>query len=180
MTTPRAPRSSGFQPVLYAGAHALRGDAIGATDPGLRLGAILGGRASEVVSANGEITVDILNFDGGASGSMVQMTFSPLFHATTASADVVVGPKLGAWALSSQASAGGVSANVDQQGWTFGANAGVFLPVGQGSTALGMLLSIANLQVTRACQSVSGSADQCSGDVDGDFNVFSLTLAAML
>src|SRR5688572_13303091 len=40
-TTPRAPRSSGFQPMLYAGAHALSGAGTGGTDPGLRLGAIL-------------------------------------------------------------------------------------------------------------------------------------------
>jgi hypothetical protein len=164
--------------------HSLSGDDTSATDPGLRLGAILGGRATEVVSANGEITVDVFNFDtsagGSASGSMFQMTLSPLFHAAKANADIVIGPKLGVWALSSRASAGGVSTSVEERGWTLGANAGVFFPVGQGSTALGLLFSFANLQVTRACQSISGSAEQCSGDVDGDFNIFSLTLAAML
>jgi hypothetical protein len=164
--------------------HSLSGDDTSATDPGLRLGAILGGRATEVVSANGELTVDVFNFEtsagGSASGSMFQMTLSPLFHAARANADIVIGPKLGVWALSSRASAGGVSTSVEERGWTLGANAGVFFPVGQGSTALGMLFSFANLQVTRACQSVSGSAEQCSGDVDGDFNIFSLTFAAML
>lgn len=184
LTTPRTPRSSGFQPVLYAGVHSLSGDGTSATHPGLRLGAILGGRATEVVSANGEITVDVFNFDTGdgnsASGSMFQMTFSPLFHAATARADIVIGPKLGAWALTSHASAGGVSAGVEEEGWTFGANAGVFLPVGQGSSALGMLFSVASLQVTRACRSVSGSGEQCSDDVDSDFSIFSLTFAAML
>jgi hypothetical protein len=184
MTTPRTPRTSGFQPMLYAGVHSLTRDDTRDTGPGLRVGTMLGGRATEVVSANGEITIDILNIEtsagSSASGTMFQMAFSPLFHATTASADIVIGPRLGAWALSSQASAGGVSANVDEQGWTFGANAGAFLPVGQGSTALGMLFSIANLQVTRACQSVSGSAEQCAGDADGNFSIFSLTFAAML
>jgi hypothetical protein len=184
LTTPRTPRSSGFQPVLYAGAHSLSGDGTSTTHPGLRLGAILGGRATEVVSANGEITVDVFNFDtsagGSAAGSMFQMTLSPLFHAATASADIVIGPKLGAWALSSRASVGGVSTSVEERGWTFGANAGVFFPVGQGSTALGLLFSVATLQVTRACRSISASAEQCSGAVDGDFNIFSLTFAAML
>ena len=184
ITTPRTPRSSGFQPVVYAGAHSLSGDGTSGTDPGLRLGAILGGRATEVVSANGEITIDMLSFDtsagSSASGGMFQMTFSPLFHATTASADIVIGPKLGAWALSSHTSAAGVAVNVEEAGWTLGANAGVFFPVGHGSTAVGMLLSFANLQVTSACRSVSSSGAQCSGDLDGDFNIFSLTLAAML
>ena len=170
--------------MLYAGAHALSGDGRNATDPGLRLGAILGGRATDVVSANGEITVDVFNFDtriaGSMSGSMLQMTLSPLFHAATASADIVLGPKLGAWALSSRGAAGAAAASVEEQGWTFGANAGVFFPVGRGSTALGVLLSYANLQVTRACRSAGASAPGCSGAVDGDFNIFSLTFAAML
>ena len=61
-----------------------------------------------------------------------------------------------------------------------GVNAGVFFPVGHGSAALGMLFSFANLQVTSVCQSVSGAGEQCSGDVDGDINIFSLTFAAML
>jgi hypothetical protein len=180
LTTPRTPRSSGFQPVLYAGTHSFSGDRTNATEPGLRLGAILGGRATEVVSANGELTIDILNFDPDASGTMVQMTLSPLFHAATASADIVIGPRLGAWALTSHASAGGVSTNIEEEGWTLGANAGVFFPVGRGSTALGVLFSVATLQVTRACRSISGSGELCSGDVDRDFNLFSLTFAAML
>jgi hypothetical protein len=184
LTTPRTPRSSGFQPVLYAGVHALSGDRTNATEPGLRLGAILGGRATDVVSANGEITVDVFNFDtsvaGSMSGSMLQMTVSPLFHAATATADIVVGPKLGAWALSSRGSAGAASTSVEEEGWTLGANVGVFFPVGQGSTALGLLFSYANLQVTRTCRSVSDATQRCAGVVDGDFNIFSLTLAAML
>ena len=87
------------------------------------------------------------------------MTFSPLFHAATASSDIVIGPRLGAWTLTSHASTGGVTTEVAEQGWTVGANAGVFFPVGPGSAALGMLFSFANLHVTRACQSVSGLAD---------------------
>ena len=82
--------------MLYAGVHSVSGEGTRGTDPGLRLGAILGGRATEVVSANGEITIDILNFANTAgsssSGGMVQMTLSPLFHAATASSDIVIGP----------------------------------------------------------------------------------------
>jgi len=184
LTTPRTPRSSGFQPVLYAGVHALSGDGMTATEPGLRLGALLGGRATDIVSANGEITVDVFNFDtsiaGSRSGSMLQMTFSPLFHAATASADIVLGPKLGAWALSTRGSAAGTSTSVEAEGWTLGANVGVFFPVGQGSTALGLLFSFADLHVSDACRTVTGAAQQCAGVMDGDFNILSLTFAAML
>ena len=171
--------------MLYTGVHSLSGNRTSGADPGLRLGAILGGRATEVVSANSEeISIDVLNFDGSAgasaSGGIIQMTLSPLFHAATASSDIVIGPKLGAWTLTSHASAGGVSTRVAEQGWTVGANAGVFFPVGHGSAALGMLFSFANLHVARACQSVSGFAEQCSGDVEDDLDIFSLTFAAML
>ena len=181
LTTPRTPRKSGFQPVVYAGMHSLSEQG---TDVGLRLGAILGGRATEFLSANGEITVDILNFDVpsgvSASGAIFQMTLSPLFHATSASADIAIGPKLGAWALSSHASGSGFSADVEEQGWTLGANLGVFFSVGQGSTALGFLFSYANLQITRTYQSLSGYGKQYSNDVNGDTNIFSLTFTTIL
>ena len=170
--------------MLYTGVHSLSGNAHERHGPGPAARRNSGGRATELVSANGEITIDILNFDTGAgtsaSGGMIQMTLSPLFHAATASSDIVIGPKLGAWTLTSHASAGGVSTRVAQQGWAVGANAGVFFPVGHGSAALGMLFSFANLHVISACQSVGGLGEQCSGDMNGDLNIFSLTFAAML
>lgn len=169
--------------MLYAGLHSFSGDGTSGTDPGLRIGTILGGRVSESFSANGEITIDVINFDAPdgatASGGMAQMTFSPLFHASTPTAELVIGPKFGAWAMANEASSAGVTATVEEQGWTFGANAGVFFPVGTGTTSLGMLFSFANMQITHACQTISGLGEQCP-DVDGDFNLFSVTFAAML
>ena len=184
LTTPRTPRSGGFQPVLYAGVHALSGAGTSGTDPGLRLGAILGGRATEVVSANGEITIDIFNFNtspgGSASGAMVQMTLSPLFHAATASADIVIGPKLGAWALTSHASAGGVSTDVDGAGVDARRQRRRVFPVGPGQHRAGHVVQLRQPAGHPRLPVRQRSGEQCSGDVDGDFNIFSLTFAAML
>ena len=52
--------------MLYAGGHSLSSQG---TDLGVRLGALLGGRATEVLSANGEITIDILTVKTTPGGS---------------------------------------------------------------------------------------------------------------
>jgi len=111
------------------------------------------------------------------SEAMVHMTFSPLFHVRTPNAEIAIGPKLGAWALSGHARRYGGSVDVEQEGWTIGGNAGVFFPVGGGTASLGMLLSYANLQLTHSCvTNVYG--EDCS-EPDGSADVFGLTFAAL-
>lgn len=174
----RRPSGGGFQAVPYLGLHSFSGEGTSGADPGLRLGAILGGRVFETLSANGEITIDVMNYDARSeSGAMVQMTFSPLYHMGSPAAEIVIGPKLGAWAMSRHASDSGLSAAVEEQGWTVGVNAGVFFPVGQGTSSLGMLFSLASLQVTH-CNSATG--EMCPNIADGDLSVSSLTFAALL
>ena len=178
-----APRPSGgqFQAVPYLGLHAFGGGTSNGADPGLRLGAILGGRVSDSLSANGEMTIDVMNHAvPSASGGMAQMTFSPLFHAGSPATELVVGPRFGAWAMTSQRSTDGVDTAIEAQGWTIGANAGVSVPVGQGATSLGMLLSFANFLVANSCISMTGYGEMCPNRAARDFNVVSLTFAAML
>ena len=167
----------------YAGLHSFSGEGTAGVDPGLRLGAILGGRVSEVFSANGEVTIDLMNPDEPAGGDisewLAHVTFSPLFHVSTTSAEIVIGPKLGAWTLSGHVSSAYLTADVEQRGWTIGANAGVFFPLSGGSTSLGMLLSYANLQLTHSCLSISGYGEQCLDDESGDVDIFGLTFAAL-
>ena len=172
----------GFLALPYVGINSFSGEGTTGLDPGLRLGAILGGRVSDIFSANGELTIDIMNPDvpegTSVSEAMVHMTFSPLFHARTTNAEIVLGPKLGLWALSGHASTYGASVDFEQQGWTIGGNAGVFFPVGGGTTSLGMLLSYANLQLTRSCATTGVYGQQCS-EADGSADVFGLTFAAL-
>jgi hypothetical protein len=178
---PRPPRR-GFLALPYAGIHSFSGEGTSGLDPGLRLGAILGGNVSEAFSANGELTFDIVNPDEPAGGNvsevMGHITFSPLFHAYTASAEIVLGPKLGAWALTGHVSSPYLTADFDQRGWTIGANAGVFFPLSGGSTSMGMLLSYANLQLTHSCVTISGYGEMCVEPAHG-VDVFGLTVAAL-
>ena len=179
---PPLPPHTGFLALPYVGIHSFSGDGTSGLDPGLRLGAFLGGVVSEIFSANGEVTIDVMNprtpgFD--SSEWMAHFTFSPLFHARANSAEVVIGPKLGLWTLSAHGSDGIETIDVAEQGWTIGGNVGVFFAVGGGGTSLGMLLSVANLQISHACVTRTGYGEQCSNDVNGDVNVLAFTFAAL-
>jgi hypothetical protein len=182
MPAPARPPRVGFLALPYAGIHSFSGSGTNGLDPGLRLGAILGGAVSEIFSVNGEATIDVMNPSSAgadASEDMATLAFSPLFHARSGSAEIVIGPKLGLWALSGHASNGITTVDVDEQGWTIGGNAGVFFPVGTGTASLGMLLSFANLQVSHFCATVTGYGEMCSSDVSGDVNVLGMTFAAL-
>ena len=166
----------------YIGMNSFSGDGTSRLDPGLRLGAFLGGYATEVFSVNGEVTLDVMNPNTpGVDSSewMADFTFSPLFHARSNSAEFVIGPKLGIWTLSAHGSDGIETVDVDERGWTFGANAGAFFPVGSGATSLGMLVSWANLQPSHVCATVSGYGEQCTSNISGDVNVFAFTFAVL-
>lgn len=166
----------------YIGIDSFSGYGTGGLGPGLRLGALLGGVVFPRLSLNGELTVDVMNPRTGldASESMLQFTISPLIHMRASSAEVVFGPKVGPWRLSGQSSDGIVTTDVDEQGWTVGANAGVFFAVGGGGRSLGMLLSAATLVATRFCETFSGNHSQsCSGSVYGDVSVLAFTFAAL-
>jgi hypothetical protein len=177
------PERSGFLALPYIGINSFSGTGTAGLDPGLRLGALLGGSVSGIFSANGEITVDIMNPNApgvDVSEAMVHLTFSPLFHARTPSAEFVIGPKLGIWGLSGHGTDGVITEDITESGWTFGANVGAFFPVGGGSISLGMLLSYANLQVSEVCRTVNGYPEMCFSNVTGDGNVLGLTFALLL
>src|SRR4029079_8251188 len=113
------------------------------------------------------------------SEAMGHLTFSPLFHARTPGAEIVIGPKLGIWALRAHGPDGVMSVDVTESGWTIGGNVGAFVPVGTGSASLGMFLSYANLQVSEVCASISGYGDTCDSSVSADANVSALSFAAL-
>ena len=176
------PPHTGFLALPYIGIHSFSGDGTNGLDPGLRLGAFLGGYVTDSFSANGEVTIDVMNpRSAGVDSSewMADFTFSPLFHVRSGSAEIVLGPKLGLWTLSAHASDGIESIDVAEQGWTIGGNVGVFFAVGGGRTSLGMLMSLANLQISHACVTTTGYGQRCSSDVNGDVNVLAFTFAAL-
>jgi hypothetical protein len=176
------PERSGFLALPYIGINSFSGSGLDSLDPGLRLGALLGGSVSGIFSANGEITIDVMNPNApgvDVTEAMVHLTFSPLFHARTPAAEFVIGPKLGIWGLSAHATDGFTTADISQNGWTIGANLGAFFPVANGSASLGMLVSFANLQLLETCLTVSGYPEMCSDNANADANVLGLTFAAL-
>jgi hypothetical protein len=112
----------------------------------------------------------------------MHLTLSPLFHVTAAvPVTLVLGPKLGVWFNWVHASDGYSSVDLNEHGWTFGANAGLFFPVGSGTTELGMLLSYANIRATQTCITATGygtKVHDCSEE-SGDANVLGMTFAAL-
>lgn len=171
---PAPPPLNRFLGLPYAGVHAFSGRSARDLGPGLRAGVLLGGRLSDRFSANGEIAVDFMNLDPlGGSNALERATylsFSPLFHVDYSSTgQIVIGPRIGVWRL-----AGGSPGGTDlgYSGWMVGANAGVFFR-SAGTVALGVLVSYANLQFTRGCQ--SAAAGWCPGDRD----VLAATAAAL-
>jgi hypothetical protein len=180
---PRPPRT-GFLALPYAGIHSFSGQGNGDLDPGFRVGSLVGARVSDLFSANMEVTFDILNPNNpagvSASAYMLHATASPLFHIAAPPAEIVIGPKLGAWFEWGTASEGTIHADVTERGWTLGVNVGLFFPVGDGAAQLGMLASFANLQITHACATLTGYGyDQRVCEDGSDVDVFGLTFAAL-
>jgi hypothetical protein len=182
---PRPPRT-GFLAIPYVGLNSFSGDGASGIDTGLRIGAILGGRVNDLFSVNGEVIADVLNFNTppgvSASETITALAGSPLFHLTTPSVDLVVGPKFGFWYLSGHASNGLDRADVTGHGWTLGLNLGVFFPVSD-SASLGMLFSFATLEPMELCGTRTSyygyTEDVCLSDGLDSTQVLGLTFAAL-
>jgi hypothetical protein len=76
-SAPLRPAPTGFLALPYVGINSFSGEGTSGIDPGLRLGALLGGRVSEIFSANGEITFDVMNPDRGGPSAATPACSSP-------------------------------------------------------------------------------------------------------
>jgi hypothetical protein len=154
----------GFLWMPYIGLNVPAGDTSDFASTGLRLGGIFGFNVGPFLSLNGELTIDILNIDtssaGSATAAEVDFTFSPLFHVSLPQIELVVGPKLGFFGMSSTYSQSGYSDSTSSgSGLAYGFNAGVFVPLGR--IAIGGLLNFTGRSYSSYCQN-----DIC-GDVSG-------------
>jgi hypothetical protein len=181
---PPPPGKHGFLPILYLGVNSFQGKTGDNMGPGFRLGTILGGRITDQISLNGEMTIDFLNLnnDGGADITVVEvdLAFSPLFHQPVgSSAEFVIGPKLGFMALSESASSGGQDLGSGTgSGYVLGLNAGLFAAVSP-STSIGGLLSFESRSFSKLCSTEPGFAEQCqTSGLDSD-KVLGITGAVM-
>ena len=171
-----APGRSGLRFLPDIGVQSFRGDTGQGVDAGFRTGALLGGQINENLSLNGELTVDIINFetnggDSGESGADVDVAFSPLYHVPSGPLELVVGPKLGFVVRSfSETSIRDSNGNVGTldvtaHGWVFGLNGGVFGHVSR-TMSIGGLLSFV-LRTTSGGSCTLPAGDSCSFSAAG-------------
>jgi hypothetical protein len=152
---PPPPGHHGLLLMGYAGFHSFQGTNGEGLGPGLRLGGLLGFYASPVFSLNGELSIDVLNFDsnttlGGSNvtGVRVDFSLSPLYHIPAApNFEVVVGPKLGVFDEAISNNDGSTDSSIS--GYSVGFNAGGFARVG--NVLLGGLFAFDLGVPTKAC-----------------------------
>jgi hypothetical protein len=137
----------------FLGVHSYVHEEANAYQPGLRFGAFLGGRTSDLVSLNGEVILDFSNVQGVQSTfseRAYHFVFSPLFDFAAGAVQLVVGPKLGIFVLSYEHLEGDISSSTELTGFSIGLNAGLFLPV-SAHTSVGVLLSFDLAGANRSC-----------------------------
>jgi hypothetical protein len=171
----------GFMAMPFIGVHSFQGDNFKDASAGLRLGTLLGGFVNPNLSLNGEITLDFVNPDTQSgvdvTAVMVDLAFSPLFHAPAGAVEFVIGPKLGFFNYSVELTYEGETGKGSANGSLYGVNAGLLFPVGKFS--MGGLLSFTGRHPTKVCTTEPGKSEQC-GDASGDdYKVLGFTLAAM-
>lgn len=162
------PRRTGLLALPFAGIHTVQGIAADDYDVGGRFGFLLGAHVSSKVSLNVETAFNILSVNTMNDGSDVSahdltIAFSPLFHAGGKTVEFVVGPKLGYWSDNFTIRFDRQVARASQSGWTFGANAGVFIPASE-DVALGVLLSYQFISPVSTCTYGPSSTERSCGD----------------
>jgi hypothetical protein len=182
---PDAPPRSQILFIPSLGIHSFQNDSAKDLDAGLRLQATVGGRVSDVVSVNVEVALDVMNPNNVPSGVDVSAmqyhgALSPLVHLGTGATEVVLGPKLGLFKMSVDASGGGQSVSSSAHGWLYGVNFGIFGRLND-KASLGGLLSFDFEKATEVCLSAPGAGEQCEGSNLGDSaKVLGVSLALML
>jgi hypothetical protein len=182
-STPSLPdrQRDGLLVLPFVGLHSFQDSNDQGLDAGLRVGSFLGGYVNNNWSLNALAELDVFNPNHNAtnsgidlSGQMLGVTFNPLLHVGNVKAEFVVGPKLGGWIRWDHASGTnsitGVSGSADgtAEGWTIGANMGVFIAASR-SVLAGALMSLEVRDILHDCATgtvhgVTSSSCSSSGD----------------
>jgi hypothetical protein len=138
---PPRPARRFFQVIPYIGAHSFQGDGGTILGPGLRVGGLIGLRVNELLTINGELTIDVLNAshlpvrDPYNSYREQQATIglSPLVaFPVDESVEIAFGPKLAFWGADyGQSSSARGDGDGTYSGYDLGANGAVFVHVGR-------------------------------------------------
>lgn len=128
------------------GVQSHRGSLATGVGPGLRAGALIGGRLDSHWSINGELLIDVLNdTNDNQPFEEAQVDLAPLFHYEVDSLEVVGGPKVGYGRGWYSYPVYGASAS--SSGVILGVNAGLFGLLGE-SASLGGIASYDYYDVT--------------------------------
>lgn len=167
-----APARRGLLLLPFLGFNSYQGQTGQGTGVGLRLGTLLGGSVGDMFSANGEITLDVVNQKTAPSGydsasrAQLVLAFSPLVHVPAGTIEVVAGPKLGFWVETADLAVTGFSGVTDTSsasGYVFGLNVGAFGAVSP-SMSVGGLISFDVRTVHEYCFMFSGQSESCTTD----------------
>jgi hypothetical protein len=158
---PRPPRRK--RPLLVlpqVGVHSFQNQDAAAYDPGLRFGAIVGGRFGDWLSLDGEMTVDVSNVRAPAPGDSVRewafdLSICSLFQLPAGPLELLLGPKAGYYQVHNETRRMGVTGTLRGTGFSVGINTGVFLPVSP-ATSVGVLLSFELRMNERVCEKTTG------------------------
>ena len=163
----------------FVGIHSYQQAEAANTDPGLRIGSVMGGRLSDLFSLNGEVHADLTNPGDLPAGTKIsELTFSgcfsPLVQIHDENIEFVLGPKIGGFLVQQRISNGLGNSAADGLGLLIGLNFGMFYPVSP-ATSVGVLLSLELAKLTTVC------ADSvCDMNVDAPASeILGLTAAAL-
>jgi hypothetical protein len=163
---PPPPQKRGFVAVFYTGATVFLGGAARDLDPGLRLGAILGGRVHPRISLGGELALDVLNPQETGSRDVsiaeLDLSFSPLLHVPAGKLELVAGPRVGVWVGSQTLRTNGQTVTTGRSGGgVLGLNLGLFAPISR-AASLGGLVSFTTRRFSEHCQERTNGIEICA------------------
>ena len=186
-TPPPAPGSTTTTPprqkrrllaLPYLGVHSYQNWEMSLFGPGFRVGALIGGRLTDEISVNAELTFNAANVDpvlGPIQESMVGFALSPLWQLPTGPVEIVFGPKAGMFFTERQT---GTTSEGNSRGWVLGVNAGLFKPV-SAATSFGVLLAYELSRATRVCGR-QGATETCyPGSGEGLVRLLGVTAAVL-
>jgi len=171
--------------VPYLGTHSYQSATARAYFPGFRFGTLIGGRVNEQLSLNWELTFDISNIDTApaapsSSEFAFDFAFSPLIHIPAGPAEILLGPKLGVFWVSTDVHQNASYTSQSHQGTGIlgGITAGTFMAVSS-TVSLGVLLSGEIRKLEHACTVNAGEVALCDLARDDSATIIGLTAAAI-
>ena len=168
----------GFLLLPFVGVHTYVNEEASAYQPGLRFGALAGGRLSNLFSLNGELIFDFSNVRGVSSSfheRAYHFVFSPLLDVAAGAVQLVVGPKLGIFLLRTEESDFALTVASEVSGVSAGVNGGLFIPVSV-HTSIGVLLSFDLIGANRSCViGAGGGGGSCGSPAAQNPKVLGMT-----